>query len=845
MSALNISPKDVSTALAQNNSLSAIGSTKGNMIRVNLTANTDLTTAEEFENLVVREVDGSLIRLKDVADVVLGSETYDDEVRFSGNRATFMGIYVLPNANSVDVVKKIRTLLPDIQKQLPAGMQVKIPYDSTEYINDSIHEVIKTLAETVIIVIIVIFLFIGSMRAVIVPVVAIPLSLIGACAMMAAFGFTINLLTLLAIVLAVGLVVDDAIVMLENVERHINEEGLDPIPAAIKAARELVGPVIAMTITLATVYTPIAFQGGLTGALFREFALTLSGAVFISGFVALTLSPMMASRLLTKHGNDPKAKRTFQDKLNDFFEKMRCKYHRMLNTSLDAAPVIIVVSVLITLLILPFSMFSKKELAPTEDQGIIFNIIQVAPDATLEQNLIFTNRLLDIFNGYDEKAQTFLITRVDSAFGGFVAKPWSERKRTVMDLKNDMAPKLSKIPGVRVIPIIRAPLPGGSDFKVEFVLQSTNEPRQIYEFSQQILNQARTSGKFMFIDSDLKYDLPQSEIVIDKDKVASMGLNMQQISQDLGAMLGGNYINRFSISGRSYKVIPQIKRTGRLTAEQLKDIYITGPNEQLLPLSSFANIQNSVQPRQLNKFQQLNSVKLQGELLPGTSLDDALKYLEDIANQILPPDYSYDYSGESRQLRQEGSSLITTFILAGFLIYLVLAAQFESFRDPFIIIFGSVPLAVAGAMMFTFLGIKDVSINIYTQVGLITLVGLVSKNGILIVEFANSLMEKGLSKREAILEGASTRFRPVLMTSVATVFGHLALCFVTGAGAAARNNIGIILVSGMAIGTIFTLFVVPSLYLFIASEKHVSPTKTDDEELEPKMSPVSTSHYHH
>jgi multidrug efflux pump len=670
-----------------------------------------------------------------------------------------------------------------------------------------------------------------------VPVVAIPLSLIGACAMMAAFGFTINLLTLLAIVLAVGLVVDDAIVMLENVERHINEEGLDPIPAAIKAARELVGPVITMTITLATVYTPIAFQGGLTGALFLEFALTLAGAVFISGFVALTLSPMMASRLLTKRDSETK----LQEKLNHFFEKLRHSYSRILESSLNIAPVIITVSALIMLLIIPFYMFSKQELAPIEDQGIIFSIIQMPPDSTLEQNLLFTNKVNEVYNTFPEKAQTFQITRLDMGFAGLVAKPWSQRDRTVMEMKNEAAGKLSKIPGVRVIPIIRAPLPGGSDFKVEFVLQSTNEPRQIFEFSNKILEQARLSGKFMFIDSDLKYDLPQSELILDRDKVASMGLTMQQVSQDLGAMLGGNYVNRFSIAGRSYKVIPQIKRSDRLTAEQLRDIYISGPNDKLIPVSSFATIQNSVQPRQLNKFQQLNSVKLQGEVMPGHSLDEALKFLEETAQNTLPPDYSYDYSGESRQLRQEGNTLLGTFVLAFLLIYLVLSAQFESFRDPFIILFGSVPLALAGALMFSFLGIKDLSINIYTQVGLITLVGLISKNGILIVEFANTLMEeKGLTKREAILEGAATRFRPVLMTSVATVFGHLALCFVTGAGAAARNNIGIVLVAGMAIGTIFTLFVVPSLYLYIASERHTSPKPIEDEELEPKCMLVSS-----
>lgn len=815
MSALGISPAEVRTALAQNNALSAVGSTKGNMVQVNLVANTNLKSREEFEQLVIRQDKGTLTRLRDIAEVVLGAETYDDDVRFAGEQATFMGIYVLPNANSIDVIKRVRNAFPELQSQLPAGMKSAICYDSTTYIDDSIHEVIKTLSETVLIVIIVIYLFIGSLRGVLVPVIAIPLSLVGACLLMMLFGFTINLLTLLAIVLAVGIVVDDAIVMLENVERHIHE-GLAPIDAAIKAARELVGPTIAMTITLATVYAPIGFQGGLTGTLFREFALTLAGAVVISGIVALTLSPMMASRLLKSRQEE----RPFQRRLNAFFDRLKEGYRRVLGGALSAVPVMIVLAFLITLLIVPFAMFSGKELAPMEDQGFTFSIIFADPQSTLDQTKLYTAEIEKIYRSFAEYALTFQVINPTGGFGGMVLKPWSERKRTVMEILPEASEKFSHVPGVKIIPLAPAPLPGGSDFGVEFILVSTNEPRQLFELSNILVEKANTSGLFMYADSDLKYDLPQAEIVIDRDKASAMGLNMSQIANDLGSMLGGNYVNRFSIQGRSYKVIPQAQRSSRLTADQLSEIYITGPGGTLIQLSSIATIKETVEPRQLNRFQQLNSVKIQGALIPNVTPDQALTFLEQETRKIAPPGFSYDYSGGSRQLRTEGDAFWGTMMLALILIYLVLAAQFESFRDPLIVLAGSVPLALASAFLVLFLGLKGATVNIYTQVGMITLIGLIAKNGILIVEFANKLMEEqGLTKREAALEAACTRLRPILMTTVATVIGHLPLVFVTGAGAAARNHIGIVLVAGMAVGTLFTLFILPAFYVAIADGK--------------------------
>ncbi len=811
MAALGVSATDVQQKLSQNNYLSALGSTKGAMVAVNLKANTDLRSADEFKQLVIKESTGAIIRLRDIADVELGAEDYNSDVRFSGSTATFMGIFVLPTANSLEVIKNVRAALPELARQLPVGMKLDVPYDSTKYIDNAIREVTKTLTETIGIVIVVIFLFMGSFRSVLIPVVAIPLSLIGALFLMLAFGFTLNLLTLLAIVLAVGLVVDDAIVVVENVERHIGE-GLSPMDAALKGARELFGPIVAMTITLATVYAPIGIQGGLTGALFREFAFTLAGAVVVSGFVALTLSPMMSSRLLRAGMNE----HGMAGFVSGTFDRFRNLYVRLLRFILNFRPVVYTLWVIVVLLMVPFYMFSGKEAAPKEDQGVIFGIVQTAPNSTLDQNLLFTHQVNSVFQSFPETAQTFQITFPDRGFSGMVAKPWEERQRTMEQVLIDVDKKLALIPGIRVIGATPSPLPGGTNFPVEFVIASTVQPRELLDFSRKLVGAAMSSGKFFFADSDLKYDQPQSTVVFDRDKVGSMGLNLQNVGGDLAWLYGGNYVNRFSIQGRSYKVIPQIQRVERLTADQLQNVYVSGPNGQLVQLSTFATIKNDVQPRSLNRFNQLNSVKIQGVIPPSVTVDQALKVLEDEAAKILPNGYTIDYTGESRQLRKEGNAFMTTFVLAVILIYLVLAAQFESFRDPFIILAGSVPLALSGALTFSFLGLT--TINVYSQVGLITLVGLIAKNGILIVEFANRLQEEGRDKLRAIIDAAGTRLRPVLMTTVATVMGHLPLVFARGPGAGARNSIGIMLVSGMIIGTSFTLFVVPSIYMLIAKD---------------------------
>ncbi|HZR65872.1 MAG TPA: efflux RND transporter permease subunit [Terriglobales bacterium] len=823
MAARGVSPSDVRDALSKNNYLSALGSTKGSATSTNLVANTNLQTADEFRQMVVKQQNGVVVRLGEIADVVLGAENYDSDVRFNGESATFMGIWVLPTANSLDVIKHVREEIPGIRQQLPQGMKVGIPYDSTEYIQDAINEVLHTLTETLLIVVVVIFLFLGSFRSVLIPIVAIPISLIGAVFLMMVAGFTINLLTLLAIVLSVGLVVDDAIVMVENVERHLHM-GKPPFRAAIDAARELVGPIIAMTITLAAVYTPVAIQGGLTGALFREFALTLAGAVIVSGFVALTLSPMMGSKLL-REGDTEKG---FAGIVNRRFESVRGLYTRTLTSTLRYRPVVLTLWVIVALLMVPFYMFSQRELAPAEDQGVVFCVIQAAPNSTLDQTNLFTKQVYNVFHSFPESGSIFQITLPSGGFGGMVTKPWSERKKTAQQLLVEASGQLSKIAGIRVIPLTPPPLPGGGNFPVDFVLQSSAEPQQVSELADQIVQKAMKSGMFIFADTDVKFDQPQTEVVFDRDKIRSQGVDMSQVGQDLSTLLGGNYVNRFSIQGQSYKVIPQVRRQDRLTPDQLEHFYVKGSNDQLVPLSTFATLNTTAQPRSLNKFQQLNAVRIQGVIPPPVPLDKALTFLENEAKK-LPQGFTFDYAGESRQLRVEGSKFLGTFLLSGVLIYLVLAAQFESFRDPFIILAGSVPLAISGALMFSFLGFT--TLNIYSQVGLITLVGLVSKNGILIVEFANQLQERGRSKLDAVVEAASTRLRPILMTTAATVFGHLPLVFAAGPGAGARNSIGIMLVSGMIIGTCFTLFVVPSIYMLVA-KRHVAIAEVDDSVVE-------------
>ena len=839
MTALNISPSQVRDALAANNFLSAVGHTKGSLVQVNLTANTDLRSVEEFRNLVVRQSGDTLVRLRDIADVALGAEDYDSEVRFSGERAVFMGVWPLPNANSLDVIKSVRSEIAAIQKELPTGLKGGIAYDATKYIQDAINEVLKTLTETLIIVAVVIFLFLGSLRSVLVPLVAIPISLVGGIFLMQVFGFTLNLLTLLAIVLSVGLVVDDAIVIVENVERHIRE-GQPPTKAALLGARELVSPVIAMTITLAAVYAPIGLQGGLTGSLFREFAFTLAGAVFISGVVALTLSPVMSSKLLDagreEHG--------LTGRINHGFDRLRRGYARILDGTLNARPAVYAIWLGLVCLTIPMFMLAwkYKELAPPEDQSIIFGIVEAPADATIDQTTFYSEAVNRELMAVPDRERTFQITFPDNGFSGLVLKPWGERKRSVFEMVPQVQKKVGSVPGVRALMATPPSLPGGGQFPVEFVIAATAEPEMIVEFAQKLQQKAAASGMFAFPPViDTKLDQPEAELVMDRDKVASLGLDMASVGSDLSTLIGGNFVNRFSLAGRSYKVIPQLKRIERLNASQLETTYVKGPNAQLVPLSTFAHFEKKTQPRSLNRFQQFNAVKLSG--VPVGSIDQALRFLETEGAKILPKGYKLDYTGESRQLRVEGSKFLPAFTLALVLIFLVLAAQFNSFRDPFIILLGSVPLALFGALLFSFLKMPvpnipfftngwTTTLNIYSEVGLVTLIGLVSKNGILIVEFANQQQRRGLSKVKAVREAALVRLRPVLMTSAATICGHFPLTLVRGAGAAARNSIGITVVAGMAIGTVFTLLVIPSIYVLLAKQHAGEDARVSSTELE-------------
>lgn len=818
MAALNVTPSEVRQALASNNVQAAIGQTRGAYTQVNLRADTDLKHVEDFRQLIVRNTGEGVIRLGDIADVVLGAENYDAEVNFSGETAVFMGVWVAPNANSLEVMKAVTKEMEAIQAELPTGLNGVVAYDATKYIDAAIVEVIKTLSETLLIIVVVLFLFLGFSRSVFIPIVAIPLSLVGALFIMQVFGFSLNLLTLLSIVLSVGLVVDDAIVMVENIERHI-EEGMKPFQAAITAARELGGPIIAMTVTLISVYVPIGLIGGLTGTLFREFAITLAGAVTISAVVAITLSPMLGSRMLKPH-------QKVTAPLAGVFDRFQKFYSRKLDVTLNSRSGIYVFWAGIALLCFPLYMFSAKELAPMEDQGVIFGIVDAPANSTLDQSSYYGKLVNQIFMEVPETDFTFQINFPTGGFSGMVAKPWEERDRSVFEIMPELQQKLANVPGVRILPITPPPLPGGGDFPVEFVIASTAESKEIYEYAVQLQQVMNASGTFPFTLIDMKVDQPEYEFSIDREKVADLGLNLQTVTQDLGTLLGGGYVNRFNMSGQSYKVIPQVKRVERLTPDDLNKLYITGADGQMIRLDQIATMTHVTAPRTINRMQQLNAVKISGVTI--RPLGETLEYLQEEAAKILPKGYSIDYTGESRQLDREGNTFLPALMLALLMIFLVLAAQYNSFRDPIVILAGSVPLAIFGALLFTFFKMPmpmpfftdgfSSTLNIYSQVGLVTLVGLIARNGILVVEFANKMQEKGMSKIEAVREASVIRLRPVLMTSIATVAGHAPLIFASGPGAEARNAIGLVLVFGMAIGTVFTLFVLPSVYVLLAKD---------------------------
>jgi multidrug efflux pump len=818
LAALNLAPGDVYSALQRNNYLAAVGQTKGHSVQVNLLANTDLRTPEEFQNLIVTERDGAVVRLRDVARVELGAEEAQLAAKYNTEEAVYLGVWPLPGANEIAVGDRLTAAMERIRPTLPADIEMRLVWDGTVFMRDALGEIAKTLGETMLIVAIVVFLFLGSVRTTLVPLVAMPVSLIGAGAFMMAFGFSLNLLTILAIVLSVGLVVDDAIVVVENVERHVRA-GKSRIDAAILGARELLGPIIAMTVTLAAVYTPIAFQGGLTGSLFLEFVITLAAAVVISGVVAVTLSPVMSSRLVQDVEHEGRLTRF----VNRVFDRVRNRYATMLDSALGMRWGIVFAALLVTAAIWPLYHFSRRELAPVEDQSHISLFFESAPNASLEATNRASLDVVKAINAFPENRFMWSLTANWGGFGGFVAKDWRERERSTEEMYGEVFGAVSQVPGLRVFPRLDPPLPTPGQYDVELVLGSNEPPEQLLETVMQVVGAGWQSGKFLYVDTDLKIDLPQATVQIDRDRVADLGLDLASVGRELGALLGGGYVNRFNWFDRSYKVIPQIGEADRATVGPLLDLKIKTPTGELVPVSTFATIEYKPAPRTLNRFQQQNAVRVFGGVKPGVTKDEGLRVLEEAAASVAPAGMVIDYAGESRQIRREGSALTATLGFALVLIYLVLAAQFQSFRDPLIVLLGSVPLAISGALLFTFLDLT--TINIYSQVGLITLVGLIAKNGILIVEFANRLQERGLDKLTALREASVTRLRPVLMTTAATVFGHFPLVLVHGPGSEARNSIGTVLVAGMAVGTLFTLFVVPVFYSLIAVDRSLAVTE--------------------
>ncbi|MBV8939749.1 MAG: efflux RND transporter permease subunit [Alphaproteobacteria bacterium] len=820
LAAYGLTAADVGAALAKNNYISGLGTTKGQMVQLSLTASTSLHSLEEFRNLVIKQAGGAIVRLQDVANVTLGSEDYESQVSFDDKKAVYIGIQVAPAANLLDVISRVRKVFPAIQAQLPQGLTGEIVYDSTRFVNSSIDEVVRTLIEALVIVTLVVFAFLGSPRSVLIPVVAIPLSLIGAFVAMLALGFSINLLTLLALVLGIGLVVDDAIIVVENANRHL-EEGLRPFDAAILAARELASPIIAMTIVLVAVYVPIGFQGGLTGALFTEFAFTLVGAVTVSAIVALTLSPMLCAQFLRPHRHDRSG---WEERLVDFidrnFARLHRFYERMLHGSLNYLAVTVVFALIIFVSIYFLYTSSRSELAPQEDMGVVIGYSIPAPDSTLQQRQLYAHQTYKLLSAYRETDHVFQLDRPGQVVAGAVLKPWDQRTRTSNDLQPLMQQDLNKITGERVSAIQLPPLPGSRGFPVQFVIQSTEPFERLLEVSSRFMQEAQKSGLFMFLDNDLKIDQPQGFVEIDKDKAAELGLTMNDVGTALSAMLGGGYVNYFSLAGRSYKVIPQVQQRSRLTPSQLHDYYIRTGDGRTVPLSTIAHIKIRTIPESLNHFQQMNSATVQGVMFPGVPMGQALQYMKDLAARTLPQGYSVDYAGQSRQFVQESSGFLVTFAFALIIIFLTLAAQFESFHDPLIILV-SVPMSIAGALVFISLGIHGASLNIYTQVGLVTLMGLISKHGILIVQFANTLQKEGKTKRQAIEDAAGIRLRPILMTTAAMVLGVVPLITAHGAGAVSRFNMGLVIAAGLSIGTLFTLFVVPAVYMLLAADHHL------------------------
>lgn len=832
LTGFGLTATDVADAIRRNNYQAAPGTVKGQYVMANVRIDTDLSSVDEFRNLVIRNDGDDLVRLRDVGTVELGAAAGDSSGQMDGKPAVFVGVFPTPTGNPLVIVDGIREMLEQVDRTLPPGVEVKLGYETSRFIQASIDEVMHTLLEAVLIVVVVIYLCLGSLRSVLIPVVTIPLSMLGAAGLMLLFGFSLNLLTLLAMVLAIGLVVDDAIVVVENVHRHI-EAGRSPVAAALIGAREVAGPVIAMTITLAAVYAPIGLMGGLTGALFREFALTLAGSVIVSGVVALTLSPVMSSLLLPEGRNQGWLARTS----DRFFAGLMRRYGQALEVSLRhrwlAGSVALAVCVSLPLLY----QMPQRELAPAEDQASILTAIKSPQHANLDYVERFADKLDAIMGRIPEATSTWMINGTDGpaeSFGGVILSDWDQRQRSGAEITQQLQSAVAEVEGNSIFVFQEPPLPGSSGgLPVQMVLRSAQDHAVVFEAMEQLKQSARQSGLFVVVDSDLDYNNPVVDVHVDRARANTLGIRMADIGESLAVLVGENYINRFALQGRSYDVIPQSIRSQRLTPDALERQFVRTENDMLVPLSTVVDVSMQVEPNRLTQFDQQNAATLQAIPAPGVSLGQAVAFLEQQA-QELPAGFSHDWQAESRQYTQEGNTLMWAFMAALVVIYLVLAAQYESLVDPLIILI-TVPLSICGALLPLALGWS--TFNIYTQIGLVTLIGLISKHGILMVEFANELQaHEGLSRSEAILRAARIRLRPVLMTTAAMVLGLIPLVLATGAGANSRFGLGVVIVCGMLIGTLFTLFVLPTIYSLIG-RNHATSSARDRQLAELEQDP--------
>lgn len=823
LAVFNLSAMQVFHAINANNTIATLGYSENNRQRVDVMANTTLKTVDDFEQLVVAEHDGAQIRLADIATVEIGEEEGMVNARFDHDITTFLAVWPLPGSNEIDIGDALYKKLDAINSTLPENMHIAIGYDGTLYMRDAIKEIFTTLIETVLLVGIVVVAMMGSFRTAMVPLITIPISILGAIAVMSLMGFSLNLLTILAIVLSVGLVVDDAIVVVENVARHMRE-GKGRFESALISSRQLLVPVIAMTLTLAAVYAPIGFLSGLTGYLFREFAFTLAVAVLISGLVAITLSPIMSSFVSPEGGKEGK----HTQRINGLFDRIKGFYLRALDKIFAWRAQVAFIAVIFSLLVVPFYMLSQKELAPVEDQSSIQVVVEAPPESSLEYISTHMNEAVDVLKTTDGGQYVWQILTASAGFGGVELVPHNEREKSVHESLPELYGKLGTVSELTLLPILPAALPTAGQFDVEVVIRANDDIGKMREFAEQIIGKAYQSEQFMFIDTDLKIDLPQTELIIDREVIADLGLTLADVNNQLSVLMSNNYVNRYNDNGKAYRVIPVAGKSEKYNPEDVLSMQITTPTGDLVKVSAFAELKALTGPRVLGSFNQQQSFRIFGGVLPHITKEQGLSTIENIAAELLPTGYSVDYAGESRQLRKEGNTMVSVLLISLIVVYFVLTIQFNSFRDPLVVVLGCAPLALSGALALAFVGFT--SINIYSQIGLITLIGLIAKNGILIVEFANHMQMQGMNKVDAVKSAASTRLRPILMTTAATVLGHFPLVLVTGAGAESRNSIGIILVAGMIIGTFFTLIVLPVLYKWLATVHHAEPALTDTDE---------------